>query len=132
MAGRDIKCTDVSKMKYCPCCQNYVRRMVYNNYHFYPEQVNPRFYLPEKRKTECPYCGALARHRLLMWYFMEHVQELKNCTGILYFAFDHVMKRWLNDNDIPYTTADLLVPADLQIDIEKSSENLRARQQGTP
>lgn len=117
--GRNAeKRADVSKLKYCPCCDCYVKGMVYNKYHWDSKIFNPSLYLPEKRKTECPNCGAYPRHRLLMWYFKEHVRELKNSNGILYFACERVVKGWLADNGIKYVTADLYAPADLKLDME--------------
>ena len=105
-------------LKFCPCCGSWVKAMVYNNYHWYPKIYNPKLYLPEKRRTECPNCGSFSRHRLLMWYFLEHSEELKSVNNFLYFACERQIMGWLDDNGIKYTTADLFAEADLQIDIE--------------
>ena len=119
VVGKEVPEKDnASELKYCPCCGNYVKAMVYNRYHWFPKTYAPGVYLPEKRKTECPNCGAFPRHRLLMWYFKEHTQELKDSHAILYYACEDVVKGWLTDNGITYTTADLFAPADLRIDIE--------------
>lgn len=116
---KDVKCEgETLGLKYCPCCESFVKAMVYNNYHWYPKDFNPRLYLPEKRRTECPNCGSFSRHRLLMWYFLEHSEELKTVNNFLYFACEKHIQGWLDDNGIKYTTADLFAPADLQINIE--------------
>ena len=123
-AGRGSVVGDVKRrgadfgLKFCPCCGSWVKAMVYNNYHWYPKIYNPKFYLPEKRRTECPNCGSFSRHRLLMWYFLEHSEELKSANNFLYFACERQIMGWLDDNGIKYTTADLFAEADLQIDIE--------------
>ena len=110
-------------LKFCPCCGYWVKAMVYNNYHWYPKIYNSRLYLPEKRRTECPNCGSFSRHRLLMWYFLEHSEELKSVNNFLYFACERQIMGWLDDNGIKYTTADLFAEADLQIDIEDTGLN---------
>lgn len=103
---------------FCPCCKNYVKKMVYDNYHWFTRGFNKDLYLPEKREVDCPQCGSFPRHRILMWYFMENADAVKQYENILYFACEGCIQSWLKDNKIKYTTADLFAEADLNIDIE--------------
>ena len=59
----------------------------------------------------------MPRHRILAHWLEGHM-DLLRLGGILYFAPEDAMMRWMRRNGLSRTTADLYGPADLRLDIQ--------------
>jgi hypothetical protein len=91
----------------CPICEF---RGVFKN-----------FGMPPRLNALCPNCGSLERHRLFFLFFLLN-HKAKNSfikAKILHFAAEPILEDILRPMfGTDYQTADLLVEADLKIDIE--------------
>jgi hypothetical protein len=91
----------------CPICEF---RGVFRN-----------FGMPPRLNALCPNCGSLERHRLFFLFFLLNHEPNKAFLRpkILHFAAEPILERILRPMfGTEYQTADLLVSADLEIDIE--------------
>ena len=101
----------------CPCCRTKLRSFVQGTYLEYPNRFNPNRYDHTRQDVICPVCRSLPRHRILALWFEEHKELLKS-SEILYFAPERSMTRWMVQNGVECTTADLYNEADLKLDIQ--------------
>lgn len=101
----------------CPCCANPFFRPARGPWTELEGVVDVERYRCMDPDVLCPYCKSLPRHRILMNYFDEHPEIIKN-KSILYFAYEKSARRWMNRNNISCTTADLYKKADLKLDIQ--------------
>lgn len=104
----------------CPCCENAFTDLLYGSYHLQPRVYKRSLYHPHSRHVICPQCRSFPRHRLLTYYLEMHKEDIQKCSSILYFANEPSVENWFNRNEIKYTTADLVRPADLQLNIEET------------
>ncbi len=102
---------------YCPCCNKKMN-------HFYDGKYNKKSsiysldrYKNIDQKVICPVCGSLPRHRIIVSWMNDHINEFRN-KKVLHFAQEESIRRWLKRNNISYTTADIKGDVDLLIDIE--------------
>ena len=102
---------------YCPCCDTHLRRFVAGAFLKSVETYDTRRYERVDQSVVCPVCGSYSRHRILVTWLDEHIDEVKG-KRILHFAQERSVRRWMERNGIKTTTADLFNPADLKIDIE--------------
>lgn len=103
---------------YCPCCNNYVKKMMEikdfreNSQKFLRERYNT-----VRQDVFCPNCHSLPRHRIEACWLKKERRNIKG-KDILYFAIEKGILRWFEENRIRVTTADLFEKADLQLNIE--------------
>lgn len=98
----------------CSCCGKKFRRFL--NFNYKLPIYNKNIYLETYKNTICPYCLSLPRHRIICEYLNNNINLLKN-KKILIFAAERGIKKWLDNRNIKYKTADLYEKADLKIDI---------------
>jgi hypothetical protein len=83
--------------------------------------VFQNFGMPPRLNAQCPNCGSLERHRLFFLFFLLNYKPNDSFikAKILHFAAEPVLEKILRPIfGTDYQTADLLVEADLNIDIE--------------
>ena len=102
---------------YCPICKNYFRkaRVWYVDTLYF----NLEHYKETNLRVVCPVCKSLPRHRILISW-MEKNKDFIKKQRILYFAPEECVLRWLTENRIHVTTADLYEASDLMIDIQET------------
>jgi predicted SAM-dependent methyltransferase len=101
---------------YCPCCgkrfSNFMDYKITN-------LVNKARYSNTYKRTFCPFCFSIPRHRIIALYFEENKQRLP-FNRTLFFAEDPVIK-WLDRNELSYTVVDLFDrTADIKVDIQNT------------
>ena len=101
----------------CPCCRFHFDDFVEFAYQKYPERFNPSRYQGIDQKLICPICHSLPRHRILVTWMHEHIDEIRY-RHVLHFAQEHSLRMWMDMNRISYQTADLYADADLNLDLE--------------
>ena len=104
---------------YCPCCDAHLNDFVPGKYVNKPEVYDITRYVNINQDVVCPVCSSLPRHRILVAWLDEN-KELIEGKRILHFAQEHSVQLWMERTDIHATAADLLRPADLQINIEET------------
>ena len=104
---------------YCPCCKTRLWSFAAGKYQEHPEHYNPSRYQGIRQDVICPVCGALPRHRILASWCDTHREELQSAR-MLYFAPEDSMMRWMKNNKVSCTTADLYARADLKLDIQRT------------
>jgi len=91
----------VSKANFCVICQN------------------RSTFVPFGRKQRiCPFCFSHGRHRLLFLYLQTKTTLFKENLSLLHFAPQECLeKKFRNQKNLQYITAELYVEADLKLDI---------------
>ncbi|SNU06211.1 Membrane protein involved in the export of O-antigen and teichoic acid [Lachnospiraceae bacterium] len=102
---------------YCPCCDTHLKRFINGGFDKRPELYNIERYRGMNQDVICPLCHSLPRHRILVSYMNEHIEQFKD-KEILHFAQERSVRMWMDRHGIRAVTADLFNPADLKIDIE--------------
>ena len=101
----------------CPCCDTHLRCFIRGTYSKETAVYNPDRYKGIDQNVICPICGALPRHRILV-FWMEENKEMLSGKDILHFAQEKSVRLWMDRNGIKAVTADLFHDADLRIDIQ--------------
>lgn len=123
-AGRELKAVRMilaGKVRkeglpfFCPCCGTRLERFEEGGYRSRPDCYNPARYAQTRQDVICPVCGSLPRHRILALWCEQHREEL---AGLLYFAPEAGMVKWMKRNGVSFTTADIEEGADLRLDIQ--------------
>jgi len=83
---------------YCPCCNALVKE-------FLP------FGAIKRQNAECPYCGALERHRLIRLFLKNETNLFSDRLNVLHFAPENILKDFLVTlPNLNYVTTDLSSP----------------------
>ena len=105
------------KTVFCPCCGKKFRRFMDFGFIFW---TYPELYRENYKRTICPYCFSMPRHRIVCHYFNNNKVLPKG--NIIMFGAEYSIKKWFDRNNYHYTTADLFdQSADLEIDIQNIS-----------
>lgn len=104
---------------YCPCCKKYLSKFTRGGFIYYSDTYNPKRYEIEDSEVICPICYSLPRHRIIVEWLGDNINLIRG-KKILHFAQERQIKKWMDENNIEYTTADLYRPADLRINIENT------------
>ena len=102
---------------YCPCCNTKLINFKKGNFINETNLYNPLRYKDIKQDVICPICNSLPRHRIIVSYLNNHINEIRN-KQILHFAQEKSIKIWLDNNNIDYISADLNKKANLKLNIE--------------
>lgn len=98
----------------CSCCGKKFRRFL--NFNYKLPIYNRNIYTLTYKNTICPYCLSLPRHRIICEYLNNNIELLED-KKILIFAAERGIRKWLDNRDIKFITADLYKNADLKLDI---------------
>lgn len=82
------------KSYYCNCCQKKFRK-------FLPKGHNLRL------NAECPYCGSLERHRLLLFYLQKETDIFLKHLKVLHFSPERCIYNILKKLDLEYIDGDI-------------------------
>lgn len=104
---------------YCPCCNIKLKRFYKGNFIKDNKHYDIKRYENIDQNVICPICYSLPRHRIIVEWLENNIDEIKNKT-ILHFAQEKSIRLWLERNNIKFITADLNNQADLTIDIENT------------
>ncbi len=86
------------KARYCPCCGSYFRK-------FLPAGAQ---YRPS---AQCPRCGALERHRLILLYLIIKTNFFIKQLKVLYVAPKEILQiKFMNMSNLEYVSIDLVSP----------------------
>ena len=102
---------------WCPCCDLRLRDFADGGFTRSPELFDVRRYRQTDQRVVCPLCRSLPRHRILVSWMQEHLDEIRE-DRILCFAQERCVRMWMDRNGLSCTTADYYKPADLKINIE--------------
>lgn len=105
------------RVYYCPCCGFRFSNLMDGGYQNHPEHFNIKRYEFVRQDVICPFCYSLPRHRILANWCEQNLDSFTR-KRILYFALEKSMMLWLKRNRIQVTSADLVNPAELKLDIE--------------
>ncbi|MCR5102920.1 MAG: oligosaccharide flippase family protein [Eubacterium sp.] len=105
-----------SSAVYCPCCNMHFKGFIDGGFDQKPELYNVEKYKEIDQHVICPLCGSLPRHRILVSWMKEHIEEIRG-KEILLFAQEKAVRTWLDRNKISYMTADLYNEADMRINL---------------
>lgn len=90
---------------YCFCCQKkYSKFLPYRTYGHHTRQ-----------NAQCPGCGSLERHRLMMAFLQEKTEVFREKVNLLHFApEDTLQRRFSKMQNIKYLSVDLFSPLAMQ------------------
>ena len=102
---------------YCPCCETKLRAWKVARFTEKPDLYDARRYANMPQDVVCPVCGSIPRHRIIVWH-LDQRPSLVRGKEVLHFAPERGIARWFRRHGVNATTADLLAPADLRLDIQ--------------
>lgn len=82
-----------------------------------PDLYDARRYANMPQDVVCPVCGSIPRHRIIVWHLAQR-PSLVQGKKVLHFAPEQGIARWFRRHGVNSTTADLLLLADLKLDIQ--------------
>lgn len=110
------KLSDDSSVVYCPCCNMHFKGFIDGGFDRKKDIYNVEKYRGIDQHVVCPLCGSFPRHRILVSWMEEHIEEIRG-KEILHFAQEKAIRIWLDRNKFSFLSADLYKEADLQIDL---------------